>query len=766
MSGLVVVAEGAFQVTDPSDGPGSPSTRWVDAFPWIEVAAFWHSPTDTAATELDRDLLAGEWWSRPIEKFGPGQRGKVFQLVAELALERLTRWPIEIIFPHLRRDVPLAGLMVSTRARNMFMRQGYVVTGDLLGLDLRDLLDTPNIGVGTVDSILQVLAAVSITTMGSPDRSPAETPASTHAEQHDHGDARHRWREEMIKDMTLLADWNAALGFPDHTLLWKEPPPGTPAPILQARQRVKSISSADVLGPAAHHLDAAQLVKNALDALDERAQLVLTRRMFADKPQTLDDLGRELHVTRERVRQIESKARSAIVELLGQGGVLEYIATTLRNVIAPVVALDALEALLPAVAKVVEGVGKPVWRILDRLDDSYEIEDGWCAAPSIAGARDAMQTRLQELADRHGVVRLEDVGPVGAYQPEPQSGLPTLRRWLTYCGYTLIGEHVLTKTRGVADCAAALLSIRSAPLGSQEILDLLHQDRSLGTLKNAMAGDERFERVDRDRWALAEWGLEAYVGIRALVREEIGRSGGQIGQEELVERITGRYNVSASSVIAYASAAPFENKGGVVRMLSADKDVRKTPERTRRLFRRPTQWAYRLTVTKEHLRGSGCPAPVAIARILNLHPGESRQLPSDLGPQSIGWPGTQPTFGTIRRFLLDQDAEVGGEVMLTLDDDGSFGVEPVVTRGLDPLEQALVLAGITAPHLCEHPRAALARAIGLPADSQTPIVIGGYRDRGDDDIADMLITVRERLEDGVSPSRVADADIDEIMRLL
>jgi hypothetical protein len=763
--GLVIVAEGSVQVADPTGELGSPSARWVDAFPWIEVAAFWHSPTVEGATAEDRELLAGEWWSTPIDTFGPGQRGRVFALVAELALERLTRWPIEIIFPHLGRDVPLAGLMVSTRARSMFMRQGYVVTGDLLGLDLRDLLDTPNVGVGTVDSILQVLAAVSITTTGSPDTSATATPAGTDAGRSDDRGAGRPWREEMVKDMTLLAEWNAALGAAGHALLGEEPPPGTPAPILQARQRLNSISSADVLGPAAHHLDAAQLVKSALDALDERAQLVLTRRMFADKPQTLDDLGRELHVTRERVRQIESKARSAIVELLGQGGVLEHVATTLRNVISPVLALDDLEALLPVVAKIVEGVGQPVWRILDRLDDSYEIEDGWCAAPSIAGARDAMQTRLQELADRHGVVRLDDVEPVGMYQPEPQSG-QVLRRWLTYCGYTLIGEHALTKTRSVADCAAALLSIRSTPLGSQEILELLHQDRSLGTLKNAMAGDERFERVDRDRWALAEWGLEAYVGIRALVREEIGRSGGQIGQEELVERITGRYNVSASSVIAYASAAPFESKGGIVRMLSADKDVRKTPERTRRLFRRPTQWAYRLSVTKEHLRGSGCPAPVAIARILNLHPGGSRQLPSVLGPQSVGWPGTQPTFGTIRRFLLDQDAEVGSEVMLTLDDDGSFGVEPVVTLGLDPLAHALVLAGITAPDRCERPRAALARAIGLPADSQTPIVIGGYRDRGDDDIADLLITVREQLEDGVSPSPVPDADIDEIMRLL
>ena len=36
-----------------------------------------------------------------------------------------------------------------------------------------------------------------------------------------------------------------------------------------------------------------------------------------------------------------------------------------------------------------------------------------------------------------------------------------------------------------------------------------------------MSGDDRFERVDRDRWALREWGMEAYAGVRSLIRERV-----------------------------------------------------------------------------------------------------------------------------------------------------------------------------------------------------------------------------------------------------
>jgi RNA polymerase primary sigma factor len=51
-------------------------------------------------------------------------------------------------------------------------------------------------------------------------------------------------------------------------------------------------------------------VRNVLSALNERERLVLEMRfgLVDGKDHTLEEVGREFHVTRERIRQIEAKA--------------------------------------------------------------------------------------------------------------------------------------------------------------------------------------------------------------------------------------------------------------------------------------------------------------------------------------------------------------------------------------------------------------------------------------------------------------------------
>jgi hypothetical protein len=434
--------------------------------------------------------------------------------------------------------------------------------------------------------------------------------------------------------------------------------------------------------------------------------------------------------------------------------------------VGTVVPLRDLLSLAPALARQVHAAGQPAWRVLDRLDDDYEIKDGWCAAPTIQSAQTETLTRLQEHANRHGVAAISDPPPLNPFQPaeSPSAFLPD---WLRYCGFVVDGEHVFTRVQSVGDRAAAILSVTGSPMSSQDILDRFDVERSLQSLRNAMGSDDRFCRVDRDKWALAEWGLETYSGIRAVIRDEIAREGGQIPVDTLIERITGRYTVSANSVITYACAPPFEAREGVVRLADGDRHVRKGPERTRRLYRRANGWLYRVTVTRDHLRGSGFPAPVAIASIIDLQPGQARQLDSALGPQAVNWTGSQPAFGSILRFLVDGDIETDSEIFLVLGDDGSFRIEPVKPGGADALECALVLTGSAGPSARQQPRAALAAAIGLPETSPAASVIGAYRDRGDSDIANLLLSARGRLETPPAAGQPAPSpDIDDILDLL
>ena len=63
-------------------------------------------------------------------------------------------------------------------------------------------------------------------------------------------------------------------------------------------------------------------IKNAIDTLNEREKTIINLRKFREKSITLDELGQKLKISKERVRQIETKAldklRKVILEISQQ----------------------------------------------------------------------------------------------------------------------------------------------------------------------------------------------------------------------------------------------------------------------------------------------------------------------------------------------------------------------------------------------------------------------------------------------------------------
>ncbi|BBX74254.1 hypothetical protein H7H78_02150 [Mycobacterium shinjukuense] len=722
---------------------------WLDAFPWLKGAA---------------EPGSAPWWNDPIDAVGTETRRRRLAAISELAIERLSHWTIGQILPGLPADLELRSLRLPTRGRNALVREGCIVAADLSAVTVESMMDWWYVGIGLVDTILQALADAS-TSVATPIVTTRQLPSDGARLPPFEPVSLPRWMASVIDDLIHIATWYATVGLPSQTLLGEALPPGTPDEVVKARQHLEALSAHHILGENELELDVAKLFDVALGFLDPRAVHVLCNRLFADDPLTLDELARQHSVTPERIRQIEGKARGTMLSSISGGGPLASIAEAARGLIGTIRPLDELLTLIPALGELVESVGQPAWRVLDRLDDAYEIEEGWCLVPTMTAAEAVTQTQLQEQADQYGVVRIEDLALVETSDLERRPELTT--RWLAQCGYVVDGGFVLTRTQSVGDYAAAVLSLNGTPLSSQEIVDRFVFERSAGSVRNAMGLDDRFQRVDRDRWALSEWGMEAYSGIRSLIREQLAQCGGRVKLDELVESITGRYSVSANSVISYASSPPFEQRDGIVRFAGTGRRVRKAPEHTRRFFRHPDGWAYRVRITKDHLRGSGSVAPMAIANILNLQFGQTRQLESPLGPQAVAWTGTQPSFGTIRRFLMDRDIAAGTDAFLVIHDDGTFSFEPAREITGDPLADALSLIGSPMTTDREAARAAVAGAVGLPETAPVISVIGAYRERGDSDIADLLTSVRDFLETGHTPKQPKhSADVDEILDLL
>lgn len=726
-----------------SDG-GSPRS-WADAFPWLAGAS---------------GVGAVDWWSEEIESTDPATRRVRIATVSTLAMERLTRWTIGEIFPGLPPDIDVLGLDMSVRARNLFGKYGRSERGRLQATTLDSLLGWHQMGVGTADTILKTLADVSTSIPTPTIKAVAPAPSESDPTV----SQSPSWVTSLVEDITRIATWYSTVGSLDQPVVGDRVAPGTPDEIIEAKNRIEALRVDDVLSKQEAERDIAAHFADALSVLDDRAIEVLRERLFADDAATLDQLGQKYDVSRERIRQIEGQARGTMLTVISEDGPLALVAESARDLIGTIRPLEDLLEMIPALGKEIASVRQPAWRVLDRLDDAYEIEDGWCVVPTMSAALDLTRTQLAERSNEYGVIRLDELDLIETRQPDRRPDLTA--SWLTKCGYVVSGECVLTRTSSVGEYAAAVLFLEGSPLTPQEIVDRFVFERSPRSLGNALGDDDRFERVDRDRWALKEWGMEAYTGIRSMIRELVARNGGRARLEDVIEYITSRYSVSGSSVIAYASAAPFATKDGIVR-LGGERTARKAPRLTRRLFRRNDGWAYRVRITTDHLRGSGSAAPIAIATILDLGEGETLQLDSTSGPQTVAWTGIQPMIGTLRRFLLDDDIAAGTDAFLVIHDDRSFSFEQANELVNDPISDALTLIGARATSDTAAARVALATAVELPESAPVASIIGEYRTRGDDDVADLILSAREPLEmaHGSAP-RVQCAEVEEVLDLL
>ena len=482
----------------------------------------------------------------------------------------------------------------------------------------------------------------------------------------------------------------------------------------------------------------ARIIDAAIGTLfDPRCLMILTERVFADDRASLRQIGRDLGLTSERVRQLEAHTRQILCDAIAANPLTAAAAKTVRDFGGLAHPLADVIARMPALAGDVPAVHQPAWRVLERLDGTIEVDGSWCVRPSVREAVRFTKRTLSTMADEYGVVPL---GAVDLVSVDDAAHLPQAReRWLRHCGILVNDAFALTRTNSVEDYAAAVLSIAGEPLSSQEIIDNFAYKRNDRSLRNKLSADGRFDKVDRDRWALHDWGLEVYSGIRAEIGECLDRCGGSMRLADLADELTRTFSVTHNSVVAYASSPPYQCTNGVVSRAPADKGASKTPERTARLYRVADGWVYRIRVTTDHLRGSGSAAPVAVASIIGLQFGQSRRMNSALGPQSVYWTSIQPCFGTIRRFLLNDGIAADAEVLLHLGDDGTFAFSAVRPATGDPLADALSLVGGPPAGDAETATRVLARAIGLPESASRAALIAGYEQRGDADVAELLI---------------------------
>lgn len=712
---------------------------------------------------LTAPSLPDDWRSRTTAELTDAEIESACQSLGGLLLELGTCTPLGQLVPTVDGARPVTGLaLLRTRARNALMRNGCLQVADLLRRSPQDLMNWNNIGHGTVVEIIAALLLCAVsppavqTTFGE---EAVCTGGRPNEQLSQHVDPRHL---QLVEDVVAVARWHHLSRPPGSPLLASRTVLWAPPAVLEAQARLDALTADDVLSEemvVPPHVE----LELALADLDARELDVLRYRTFATPPETLDEVGQRLGVTRERVRQIESALRARLASLLTEGSSAGDLASLVHARLHPVSALARVLEAHPLLAEAVPSLSQPLWAVLDRLDDRFDLREGWAARPTLEAAVSQTLELVSSVANDHGAADLEAVA----------AAMPHLLRddvpaWVERCGLKRLEGHVLLRGQSILDRATALLSLSGAPLSVEEIASRAAPDRAVGSVRNALALDDRFTRVDRERYALAEWGHDAYDGIREAIGRELDANGGEVVFATLLDKLVTAYGAAPTSVTAYASALPYELRGGLVRRRESVAATRKSPQRTARLYRHADTWMYRLVLTNDHIRGSGFTVPIGLAQAGGCEQGSSRSMTSPLGPQVLRWTAPQPAVGSIRRFIEHMGVQDGEIVFLEIGDGENFSVVPAspAAEARGPVEAALRLVGHRAPWPAE-PLTAIAATIGLSASATWADVLESLRTRNDKDVAGLLECAWDELP-GHGPEQVAPTrpDEDALLKLL
>lgn len=449
----------------------------------------------------------------------------------------------------------------------------------------------------------------------------------------------------------------------------------TDANLSEAISQLRAVPLADIVDPAVAD-ERRSLAATFIAALGEdRSEIFVERCLHLEGQPTLQELGDRRGVTRERIRQIEVKtladARSQCED--ARFAALSERADELSGLLGPTCLVDDAHTEA-AIAAATVGFDEPAVgstrELLLWIAGPYRLRDGWLVreGADVRAVANEFDTRfaadLFVTPDQIEVFRVDH-------------DLPDLDALLTRVkGWRRLDDGRLARWRGtVADKALVGLTVAGEPMLAEALNSWIAEGHSDGTVRNALAADPRFVRIDKDnRFGLREWGFDDYRGIAEMLRSRIEREG-PVALETVASEFAERYRVSENSVRAYAATPAFVIEDGVVRLRRDDEPlvVDARVRDARGVYLDAAQRVIvHLPVDTDVLRGSGRTFPTAASVELGIGIGDSVRFLDPITdiPVAIGWRSnstTGPTIGSLRLVAEGLGAVDGDTLRLRFD---------------------------------------------------------------------------------------------------
>ena len=416
-----------------------------------------------------------------------------------------------------------------------------------------------------------------------------------------------------------------------------------------------------------------EAIQELIDAAkgDERKFAIIAKRWIGDA--TLDGLGNQFGITRERLRQLEVELREDF--------------NRSRNFYDAVLAkIERFPQLMDRAKPFNTTYGK----LFTAIDGGWVIRNGWVFSPTF---EEDIAQLLEEEKNEYGVALKHNV--------LAKSGISE----------RLLNEYL---TRDLGQKVISIKDYLIIDAGS-------HNSRAVALL--SIHGEPQGVSLD-------------YLLSRA-----------------------GRLRVHENSIRTYATSDGLELIDGQVRRYEPDRDtpIGGSIANSQNVYFRQGQWHLLLTLTKDHVRGSGFQIPRGIGNHYGLNFGDGIDLTSPLGSVRMGTVKLRTLrLSSIGRFIQGLGAGIGDRVWLTFGDDRSFAVslapklQPELTGfaglynhiGLDITEPELDSLLQQEANDADTSRADLLapinEALGLSPDTPRRRTVSLLRQRNQDELAEAI----------------------------
>ena len=469
-----------------------------------------------------------------------------------------------------------------------------------------------------------------------------------------------------------------------------------------------------------------------LATLDSRTVHILEQRVLTDtrgRP-TLDELGRELDLTRERVRQIElrGKERIAALSKISTYQPLVEQADASRQALGPIFSRSELRRSLGL--SPTSGVHDLEVELLLFIADLFDRQgdlfvDRQFNDDVLKKLNEALQSN--DTKEETVVNVLAELGVQRQHVEAVLGQIPGVRA---------IDGHLVPWSGTLADKAVVILRLVGHPMTIDEMLSRVGEG-SRGTLVNYFARDQRVVRRGPKMWGLTEWGGEPYESLAKAMQEELERAGGRLPLESLVRRVGERFEVVRNSIVIMAGTSPlFVSEGPWVRVRREDEPYvpDSAIEESASCVCIDAAWAWRCVVNHDVLRGSGLLIPEPLAALVGLRPQKRLELDSAYGAIPLSWSAQNPAVGSLRRPAESLGAAEGDFMFVRIDgDDVDFSLIQ-----MSDLEEASVQDQLLL-RLGQSPspngwQESCAEAIGLPSHANRAEIDSLLEVRGDREV--------------------------------